>query len=203
MSIDQTAESIEAVLTPVMSQYGFRRLAPVVYSRENGDTAATCRFPLRVSANDTAKFTCHVVLSTPALADVDRVTGLPSELVSPLHYLRADDTFTEWSAESLPSLQRAAVEVSDDMGKLVMPLLKRCASLDGLLECVRENDSHRRFVLTSYAKAIVEASLLVALGRRSDAVSVLDEAAKLSATAKPSVRDRLKAMQAYVSLGIS
>ncbi len=201
MSSDHTNEGIEAALDPVMSKYGFQRLASAIYSRENGATTAICRFPVRISANETARFAGQVVLSTPALADIERVTGLPSELVSPLHYLRPDDTFTEWSAESAQSLRQAAAEIADDLERYVMPLLKRCESVEGLLECVRENDSRRRFVLTPYAKAIVEASLLVFIGRRGDALTLLDETAKRSATAKPSVRDRLKAMQTYVSGG--
>ncbi len=185
MTRSTQAESLGAVLGPMLAERGFSRADRLCYTRKERDGVGILAFAARVDRNGTLRFTFGVgvrfpaveALLHPAESDPFRFT-----VGSPIHLLRTPRTYSEWQFRAGAEDATTVQDVASIVDSIAVPYLERIGDLAAVQADLESADPRHWYTLTPGERATTLLCIRVCLQGKDGAVRGLaDIVGELSA----------------------
>ena len=170
---------LDAFLTELLSEFGFRRIALLELEKPCGDAVAKLSWPCRTDPRGFAAFTAIVSLRFAKLNRWFAEDGpLGLRLVwSPIHLLRKSRDFSEWKFSDAADLQTLRGQVVSDVAEVVVPWFDKWSSLASVGTALESTDQKCWVDLgfSPETRVIARAAILLTDGDKPDAIKLLDD----------------------------
>jgi hypothetical protein len=187
-------QSLNRFLTPLAGALGFTRAAPFSYARPLNEATATLSFPVRWDVRGFAAFTCGVGVRFESLAHWlnDEASDLTPTLATPIHFLREDRRYTEWTFVDPDELEALYQPILADLTNLALPFLKKYSCLGEVVRTVSSRNPKDWFNWNVNSRVTLLAAIRIVEGDKAGAAKMLDDALSERETALPKARFEIK-----------
>ncbi len=135
MNHQEAKRLLDDFLMGLASTLEFRRIGRLEHARQQADdVTALLAWPCRLSVQGYAAFTCTVGLKFECLARwlKDDPTVMSSTVATPIHFLRENKAFTEWTFASASQLEELRGTILGELKGLAIPYIEHYSRLPNL-----------------------------------------------------------------------
>jgi hypothetical protein len=179
MTLNTTLQLLDSYLQSLLSPLGFERLEPLIYSRSVNEATGLLTFASRLDANGLWHFSCYVGIR---FESVERWLRGPSAkqtiptVTIPLHLLRENKAFLEWSFNRIEDLENLQLAISTDLTRKALPFIERYSNLDEVHSQLESPNPDDWFVLDPESRVNILAVIHFVQGDKAGAMSILTRA---------------------------
>ncbi len=200
MTITRARRLLDDFLSTVTSTMGFRLAECSEHVRlESDDATGLLSWPCRLDPRGFVAFSGIVGVRFEYLSKwlVDDANSKAATVATPLHLLRSDNRFVEWTFTDIVDLEHLRGPILDDLNTLAIPFIERYSTLPNLRKAV-ESAIATDWInvgLNHDSRVCVLAAIQIVEGDRLGAMKTLDDALAERKGALPKRRFKIEQLR--------
>jgi len=198
MTLNEGKKTLRNMLGLALADFGFSEEKELVYTKPHGDGAVwKLTFPCRLDQNKSLKVSCFVGVSYYEVESLLRPENLEAgeviaTIMKPIHTLRCDDQFREWTLKDAESQEVIGNEIIADINSVAIPFWDKYSSLKEVKSDLEKNDPSHWFILSPEQRVATLAAIVFTQGDKQKSLKLLDDAIQERADAHPKKNRLLK-----------
>lgn len=177
MKSGDAKQSLDDFLTFAIEPLGLSRSAQLTYRQALNEAIATVAFSFRWDSRGFAAFSCGVGVRFDCVAQwlEDGASSDNPTLGTPIHLLREDTRFSEWTFASSADLERLRQPILADVTSHALPFIQEYSHFANVVRTVASSNPKHWFNWNVDSRFELLAVARLVQGDRNGAIKILDD----------------------------
>lgn len=199
MTLSKFNQKLDKELGRKLSGLDFRRSGALIYKKKHSeDLFHELTFPNRYDrTKNTCFFNAHICISFFEIEKLLRPSFIEESetiatVVMPIHLLREDRIYKEWSLSHESELPAVVSNLMNDLEEYAFPFLEKYSNVDNIENQLKSDAPKDWFILNPEQRIATLAAIAFIKGSKGESLSLLDDAIRQREGALPKKLSLLK-----------